>query len=59
MFTAMLLGGMLRRSAALQPQSYSPQEYIENYVNIFVRGINCNAWLQLNKYYLVVIIVSG
>lgn len=42
MFTGMLLSGMLRRSAALQPQSYSPQKYIENCVDIFVRGINCN-----------------
>lgn len=43
MFTGMLLGGMLRRSAALQPQSYSPSEYIENCVDIFVRGISCNS----------------
>lgn len=43
MFTGMLLGGMLRRSAALQPQSYSPQEYIENCIDIFVRGINYNS----------------
>lgn len=43
MFTGMLVAGMLRRSAALQPQSYSPSEYIENCVDIFVRGIICNS----------------
>ncbi|MDF5713395.1 MAG: TetR/AcrR family transcriptional regulator [Rhizonema sp. NSF051] len=39
MFTGMLLAGMLRRSAALTPLSYSSDDYIENSVEIFVRGI--------------------
>jgi AcrR family transcriptional regulator len=40
MFTGMLLAGMLRRSCALHPQSYSREEYIENCVDIFERGIS-------------------
>ena len=39
MFTGILLAGMLRRSAALTPLSYSSDDYIENSVEIFVRGI--------------------
>jgi AcrR family transcriptional regulator len=39
MFIGMLLAGMLRRSAALTPLSYSCEDYIDNCVDIFVRGI--------------------
>ncbi len=39
MFTGMLLAGMLRRSGTLTPLSYSSNDYIENSVDIFVRGI--------------------
>ena len=39
MFTAMLLGGMLRRSAVIT-LDYSREDYIENCVNIFIRGIS-------------------
>jgi len=40
MFTGVLLAGMLRRSAAMNPLSYSREDYIENCVDIFVRGIS-------------------
>ncbi len=42
MFTGALLAGMLRRSAAMNPLSYSREDYIENCVDIFVRGISTN-----------------
>lgn len=39
MFTGMLLAGMLRRSAALN-LDYSREDYINNCVDIFIRGIS-------------------
>jgi AcrR family transcriptional regulator len=38
-FTGMLLSGMLRRTAGMQVLSYSPDEFIDTCVEIFVQGI--------------------
>jgi AcrR family transcriptional regulator len=43
MFTGMLLAGMLRRNVALKPLNYSREDYIENSVDIFVRGISATS----------------
>ncbi len=40
MFTGMLLSGMLRRTATPTAQAYSSQCYIDNCVELFVRGIS-------------------
>jgi AcrR family transcriptional regulator len=40
LFTGMLLAGMLRRHAAPIPRGYSRDRYIEDCVDLFVRGIS-------------------
>lgn len=46
MFTGMLLAGMLRRNVNPTPLPYSRDRYIENCIDLFVRGIGN---LTLNK----------
>lgn len=40
MFTGMLLSGMLRRTATPTAQAYTNEHYIDNCIELFVRGIS-------------------
>lgn len=42
-FTGMLLAGMLRRSAASMPLDYSRETYIDQCVDLFVRGVSASS----------------
>ncbi|MBW4539103.1 MAG: TetR/AcrR family transcriptional regulator [Myxacorys chilensis ATA2-1-KO14] len=42
-FTGMLLAGMLRRSAASIPLDYSRETYIDQCVDLFVRGVSASS----------------